>query len=517
MRKEVDKTFSKIFFENEYKDLAGHHGAVIKRLVLLLSITLTALGFAVGGLKQLKQRMDNPFTNWVDMVVSPNVEKKLPALRNHFLEQDSLNKYHLEGRGEWNEYYLAFQHRSHNPITFRKDSLTYLRRGRTLEFEGDLFNEIVKPGSKNLIYRDDSAFDESSNVVYPCGIIVTESVMSKLGYTPKEYDSVKHLSVSFHQGSDIIFLRLIAVVEQLPSLCSFVTTAKVWGIKEGEFGDYLIRNAPSDSTSIRLLSDKSIQGDMLKVKVAEELGVSDAFDLAIDSLLVDGEKTFFTYIIRINRDVAPSMAKIKDFIQSLKLSKSFTDYSYLDCGDDAGRIDNPHNITFNFRDLNEIRQFQHRLSSDHDIELTMEQVESRENFRLVSRLTTIMGVVLFGFGLLSILLYLGNLIHGHVLKIKTNLGTFKAMGLQNVTLIGTYTNIVLKLLFVALLLSLPLAFLIGWASDRYWLGVGFSFVHWSIPFVILLVFGVTYYLIHALLKRILMATPGDLIYERLND
>ncbi len=510
-------SFTSMFFANEYKDLSGNKGSVVKRLIVLLSLTFIALGFAIGGLEQLGKRMDNPFTNWVDLVVNYRVEKQLKPLKEHFLSQDSLDKYHLGGLIGWSAYHLTFNHKSHNPISSQKDGPSYIRRGRTVDFDGDFFREIINPNTGNIQYFDESAFDENRIPEWPCGIVVTTSLMDKLGYEPSEYPFVKHLSVSLEDGRDLVFLKVLAVVEKLPSLCDFITTNRVYGITQGNFAHYLMRNSISDSTAIRLISSKAGQAETLKEKAIKALGVTD-LGVTEDSLSMDAERDIYSYIIKISSEYAPpTSTAVKAYMQSCKQGEDFADYSYLDCGDDAERNDIPHNITFSFKDLDMIRPFQQSIFAAHGVELTMEQVESSENFRLVTRLTTIMGTILFGFGLLSILLYLGNLIHGHILKIKTNLGTFKAMGLPNSALIKTYTLIALKLLAVALSISLPSAFMAGWLADKYWLAVGFSFLHWAIPVVIVLVFGVTYILIQLILNKILTATPGDLIYERLSE
>ncbi len=508
--------FEGIFFKNEYRDLSGQGNAVIKRLILLLTLTFVALGFAIGGLKQLKERMDNPFTNWVDLPVNPRVEKQLKPLREHFSIQDSLDKYHLGGIIGWSDYHLSFHHKNHNPILDRKDSLAYIRRGRTIDFEGDLFREIINPKSTNVQYIDLTAFDENRMPEWPCAMIVTSSVMSKLGYEPSDYPSVKFLSVSLDRGRVLVYFKVLAIVEKLPSLCDFITTNRVYGIVQGEFGRYLMKNSISDSTTVRLMSFDKGQADFLKQKATTELGTNE-FDLAEDSIYLDKERQIYTYILRISPDAAPTSEQTQAFLESCKQKNSFADYSYLDCGDDAERNDYPHNITFSFKDLDKIRDFQKTILTDHDIELMMEQVESRENFRLVTRLTTIIGTILFGFGLLSILLFLGNLINSHILKIKPNLGTFKAMGLENSALVGTYVKIILKLLVVSLSIALPIALTVGWLSNTFFLKVGFSFLHWSIPVVVLLVFTVTVFLIRRLLNKMLTATPGDLIYERLSE
>ena len=64
----------------------------------------------------------------------------------------------------------------------------------------------------------------------------------------------------------------------------------------------------------------------------------------------------------------------------------------------------------------------------------MGQIESRDNYNLVTNLTRILSVVLIGFSVLSISLFLSNIFKRHLEKIKMNIGTFKAFGIDNKTL-----------------------------------------------------------------------------------
>ena len=65
--------FFKILFTNELKALSGRSMRTIGALVSILLFTILALGLAYGTLDSLKERMDNPYTNWVDVPVTVSI------------------------------------------------------------------------------------------------------------------------------------------------------------------------------------------------------------------------------------------------------------------------------------------------------------------------------------------------------------------------------------------------------------------------------------------------------------
>ena len=510
--KKSEQSFDSIFFDKEYTQLAGKGNVVVIKIACLLIFTLTAIGFAVGGLEQLEERMNNPFTNWLDLDISPRVEKKLNDLRLDFINEDTLASYHLDAMSEWNKYHLVFHHKKYDFINHPIDTLSYIRMGRTVDAEGALFRQILNPNTNNISSINSSAFSKDGKLLEPCGLIVTEKMMLKLGYTPNDYANIHHLSINLGQGKTSVFQPLIAVVKQLPSLCQFVSTNRLYSITQGQFSNFIKINNNRNVSNINFRSIISSQKDFLKSKINDLLNVED-YLVSEEVIEIDNDRLCNVYKIHMNSS-KPTASEIEDFLNYFETHKDFSNHSEIQCGEDADEIRYPHYLSFNFRDLNAIRNFQNKMQSQFDIPLIMEEVESRENFRMVSRLTTTMAFVLFCLGLFSILLYLGNLVQNHILRVKTNLGTFKAMGLSNTMLLSTYRKIVLKLLLNALLFGLPLSLLLGVGLDLF-LMIGFNLWHWVIFLAVVIIVIIVLYLIQTILTFTLSASPGDLIYERI--
>src|SRR5688500_10669804 len=106
-------------------------------------------------------------------------------------------------------------------------------------------------------------------------------------------------------------------------------------------------------------------------------------------------------------------------------------YKEISCNDKFSNIASPDNFAFQFNDLEQIREFKQGMLEAFDVNVSMQQVESAENFSLVSTLTLTTSIVLFAFAMLSIGFYISSLIRSHLQRISANLGTMKAFGLRN--------------------------------------------------------------------------------------
>ena len=149
----------------------------------------------------------------------------------------------------------------------------------------------------------------------------------------------------------------------------------------------------------------------------------------------------------------------------------------------------------------------------------MSQINAKENFNSVSIMANILSWAIIAFSIICIILFIVNLLQSYFQKVKKNLGTFKAFGISNKELIGIYMLIMMGTILASILVSialiwsvqsvLPLAGLMKDGAFNY-LSLWNSKTYYSI-FVILAGSAVTVLLV---MKRLLSATPGDLIYDR---
>ena len=129
------------------------------------------------------------------------------------------------------------------------------------------------------------------------------------------------------------------------------------------------------------------------------------------------------------------------------------------------------------------------------------------------------------FSLFAIILFLVNIINSHFEKIKQNIGTLKAFGLSNKKLIGNYISIDMLIIFLAAIVAFLIAALLGQ------LGLGvlifdmlditiekgekcFDLINLNGLIELLLILTLSMGVVYFRLRKILLSTPGDLIFKR---
>ena len=212
------------------------------------------------------------------------------------------------------------------------------------------------------------------------------------------------------------------------------------------------------------------------------------------------------------------------------------DYSYHRLGDLTSNTDiefspgserNPYSsITLHFSSIDSIRAFRNYLLTYKEIDISLEQVESRENFNLVSILTSILALALALFTLVSITLYISNVLQSHLEKIKTNLGTFMAFGLYKEFLVKSYTRLTLGMLTTVSVLVLVILVLLDLADVPYRVlrlfgkniktdfNEAFTVFSSWLAILIFFILVLAWWRCRKLIRKILRHYPSDLIYNR---
>jgi len=184
------------------------------------------------------------------------------------------------------------------------------------------------------------------------------------------------------------------------------------------------------------------------------------------------------------------------------------------------------NLSVNFISLDRIREFSNFLFDLKNLRIDMSQIESKENYNFVSKLTFFISGFLVIFSVISIILFLSNLLKVHINKIKPNLGTFKAFGLSNSVIVRIYSLLSLRFLFYAIAIALGISLLIGETGFfRFLFRVSGTIIDENTQYFNLLNDIKTYIALAAIVLaslivlplniwRMLNKTPGDLIYKR---
>lgn len=174
--------FQHLFFRNEFLALTGKSRKGILALTLILTLTLFALGFAIGGIKYLQQRMDDPFTNWVNLPIKSSYIDKVYKIMDEFTKDSTRQAYNLDRINEYNIEFFGFI----NKETAEK----YMWKTRTIAPDGSLLREILNEKSGNVVAGLTSK--EGEDFEFPrCQIIIKADALRDLGY--EDLASIKRI------------------------------------------------------------------------------------------------------------------------------------------------------------------------------------------------------------------------------------------------------------------------------------------------------------------------------------
>jgi len=176
-------------------------------------------------------------------------------------------------------------------------------------------------------------------------------------------------------------------------------------------------------------------------------------------------------------------------------------------------------LSVNFATLDSIRAFETYVKENFNVQIEMSQVNSKENFNAVSVMANILSFAMIVFSMVCIIMFIVNMLQSYFQKVKRNLGTFKAFGIDSNELIRVYVMILLAIVATAVVMALAATWLIQLSLPLFGLMKDGEFNYlslWSMKTVwsIIIVALSTVITVYVVMSRLLKQTPGDLIYDR---
>ena len=176
-------------------------------------------------------------------------------------------------------------------------------------------------------------------------------------------------------------------------------------------------------------------------------------------------------------------------------------------------------ISVHFMDLDKIRDFESYVRENFNVKIEMSQINAKENFNAVSTMGNILSWGIIVFAIVCIILFIVNLLQSYFQKVKRNLGTFKAFGISNGSLISVYVLIMAAIILAAIVMSVSVTWIIQGTMNLFGIlkdGVYDYLSLWSFKTVasIIIIILASAYTVYAVMHQLLRATPGDLIYDR---
>lgn len=525
------KQYLKLLIAREAKEVLGKHGSNLWILTLVLVATFMSIAFSEGSMNYLKDKMADPFTNWMDIKKDDTNNDKFNRFRDQLLLKENARRFNY--RDVLMDQYLD--------KTFRgpeNGRLEYL----SIRFFEHLHTPIIRTILDENNVVDGCQIDSTILIDNTLGFIVTLDALQRLGYSKDNLpayiyfmSSVKEEHVydlnldslglkPFDSGKNSklvpMAFPILAIVRKLPNNVDLVSANFFY-----EQYHYNQTTIPFDLTT-----HEADYLHHLVYWVSDEVG-KDAFSQFVTkkdndaSVYEESEKYLAMKPWKKGKmlqvEVGGEHQPIEMFNAMDKAIAGQWNYNQvqrvyiLETEDTPSRRSDYLSVEFN--SLDHIREFE-VFAKQYGISLKMELVHSMENFKAVTKMAGILSAAMVIFSIVCIIMFMVNMLQSYFQKVKRNIGTFKAFGMNGAELIQVYVIILVMIVFSSVLLAL----LITWGIQGFLplLGIekeGFNYLSlWNPTTYIatIVIFISTVVTVVLVMTRMLSQTPGDLIYDR---
>lgn len=507
----------------ECRVVLGRRASNLWLLTIVLAATFFAVAFSAASIAYLKNKMDDPFTNWVNIDLRNTDEEKIERLRD-LLDTDSVQRHYG---------FNSVQSEINNSLTLVSAS-GQSKLFSTLFYE-NLSNNLIKAVLKEDNVINGCSINPDNITDSSLGVIMTIEALEDLGYSVDNLPAyINYYSKSV--GADTLGLKmldngyaraplpLLAVVKRLPMN------------KEAVASKYL--------HEVRIMAGRDCPIDINHENYAKELFYFVPKYLA-EEFTEESVRRILPSDLAVHVDEVLSQNQVKKRLQPWKegaimrvyvktgtkreevnriedeLTKHFDGrgleriYNYDNVKVEYKERDNVYSVYFGEGKLKKIEEFERFVKAASTLQIEMTQVNAKKNFSAVSHMAIVLTVAMLVFSIISIIIFIVNMMQSYFPKVKRNLGTFKAFGLSTNELVRVYVVIIVGIVIMALIMALTIVgltelllplrdneseYLILWNM-------------WTCSVVALILLS-TLVSVIIVLRNLLRSTPGDLIYDR---
>lgn len=514
------KEYINLLARREGKEVLGKYYSNLWLLTIVLTLTFVSISFSNGSLSYLDEKMNDPFTNWVSIQNNFGDGGKIKKFKQNLLNPE------IQARFLFNNV----QSDRANMLNLFHANRTKRNTFRTRFFgnmKTDLMNAILS--EENVVNGVSLPIDEIINETY--GVIMTLDALEKCGYnkdTIPAYISyaasnsnIDSLGLDVIDGYLPIPLPLLAVVKRLPSNIDLIqsnyfydgaySNLKTFSFQEKEYMNrlyYFVDKEYEDAFKDNI-SGLNENGFKVYAYIDERHHIKPWKPGALYKVYINNnEKSSTSLCNTVNKEILKKcdnsrITRVYDYNVPKSKDKINTDASYL---------------SVNFTSLDSIRVFE-AFAKDNEVIIDMAQVDSKENFNAVSIMANILSFAMIVFSIVCIIMFIINMLQSYFQKVKRNMGTFKAFGINSSELTNIYVVMLLAIIVTAIAASLC----ITWFTELLLPIIGvmkdgkFNYLElWSAKTVIaiFIVIIATIVTVRVVMGNLLKQTPGDLIYDR---
>ena len=504
--------FFSVVTKNEFKAIRGSGYRSIIYLSVILYLAFLCVGFSNNALIYQNKLAGNPFSNWVNIGITrmnrDSAEQLIQVLSDTVLK----NRYFIKNRYLSKEFGASFLDREGACTGLPLPKVTTIDAGSSLVHDLLNKNNVVKTWVTGNVFETE-----------PLGFVITEAVLNRLGFNP---DSVTCLSYRLF-GDKYVPVPILAVVRELPNHADVLCTDSFYMLQMHNYRD--------DSAFSKLFIDTR------NVETANRLSmvIRKSTGLAGDVPVYDSVKGFgrSLHVLYFPGKTAEIRRLFKNKLRSLYALQDFRNihfgtYCELETDTFCNKTENSqefrHNLNFDylaveFSKLDSLKAFSSYIRTRYAMSVNMETVTQRQNYLYSLNISLGAIILVLTLAVLSISIFLSNILKNHLDRVKRNLGNFMAFGTGELKITGIYMLVVMKILSVSTILALLLAYVSGELFDRYLLKHilvletdqdFFSlFNPWLVLFL-LVVYAVAMTKTFITVMLLVRKSPGDLIYER---
>lgn len=530
----------KLFKEHQYLLMQRESHVVLGRkavnlwlLVLVLTATFLSIAFSEGSKSYLDEKMNDPFTNWVniDLHQTKNeaIEDVIKKMKSAFDEDSVQSHYGFDGwQTEINASLTLVSTKGHWKLF------------STLYYQ-DLSTDLVKAvlSEENVIYECNISPDSIRE--NSLGIIMTLEALQKLGYEKDHIPAfVDYYSKSI--GADTLEIEMLAdsihaqaplpllgVVKRLPMNKEAVASNYMYKVTGSTGGDDFPLNLNHENYAQELyFFVPSATKDFNKERIQDEIpaNLRNSLEAVLEAQeRVQGQLKSWQdgKIWRVYTTVETPLKTIKEMEQFVlgRYSKQGVVRVYNYNEDTMyGGTEMPDDVlSANFLKLDSISAFEQFVKENFGLQIEMTQINSKKNFSAVSTMANILTFALLLFSIMSIVIFIVNMMQSYFQKVRKNLGTFKAFGISTRELTKSYIAIIVAIVISALAIALALTGavelllrVLGIMKDGTYSWLLLLNTNTLLAIIVILLSTVASVLI--VMRRLLRQTPGDLIYDR---
>lgn len=529
------KEYQDLLMRREARVIIGRHASNFWLLVMVLTATFFSIAFSSGSMDYLKEKMNDPFTNWVNINRDASLEK-IGILRDSLENESIRQRYLFDGiQTEINASLDLVSPSGKVPLF----SILYYE-----DMGSDLIAAVLSEDNVvNGLSIDADSISENS-----LGVIMTADALEHLGFNrnnpPSFVDCHQKAEGADTLGYDLLDgdyvrspLPLLAVVKRLPMNKEMVSSKylykqlnddaidKPFNMNNEKYVRKLRFFVPEEVTDFDLQHIQTVLPDSLR-----NSAYVDATEERVQQRLLSWKKGHIMSV-EVGFPGTPVMAYCSVEKEILKLYEGkgvvrVYDYNEsmketmeeLNDGENSRNTTSDDVISAHFIRLDSIRPFERYVKQVSELQIEMTQVNSKENFNAVSVMAGILSVAMVVFSIVCIIMFLVNMLQSYFQKVKRNIGTFKAFGMNAAELINVYVVILVCIVCSAVVFALFITWLVQVLLPL--MGVekdGFNYLClWNVTTyvataVILLS---TIATVIVVMSRMLNQTPGDLIYDR---